>query len=629
MKNPWLRLRLAWLLLLFVGAGPAAHAAVELWVAPDGSDANPGTRDRPLATLVSAQRKARELRRLNDASVKDGVRLVLRGGTYALAEPALVRWEDSGTAESPTIVESAPGERALLSGGVRVTGWQRFAAADSRLPEAARSKVWVAEAPEFGGRALEFRQLWVKGGKAVRAQHPNVGAMHRLTGWDRPRQEAAIPTAALGPVRDPAGVEMLLMQQWEIAILRLRSIAVAGETAKLAFQQPESRVEFEHPWPQPILPPRGGGAFCLVNALEFLDAPGEWFQERQGGRVYYWPREGEDLARDEVYAPALENVLRIEGSRDLPVAHVQFRSLGFAHGAWTRPAHAGHVPLQAGMHLLEAYKIDPPGTPDKRGLENQAWIGRMPAGVTVANARHVRFERCRFEQFAATALDFVTGARDSVVEGCVFRDIGGSGMQLGSFQEGGVETHVPYQPSDAREVCERVRIANNFLTDIANEDWGCIGLSIGYAREIAIEHNELSHMSYTGISVGWGWTRTGTIMRDNRIRANLIHHIATRMCDTAGVYTLSAQPGTVVSENVVHSIAISPYVDRLDHWFYYYTDEGSSFITVRDNWCPEEKFLKNANGPGNVWENNGPMVSAAIKDAAGLEPAFRDIKAAR
>jgi hypothetical protein len=45
---------------------------------------------------------------------------------------------------------------------------------------------------------------------------------------------------------------------------------------------------------------------------------------------------------------------------------------------------------------------------------------------------------------------------------------------------------------------------------------------------------------------------------------------------------------------------------------------------MRDNWCPAEKFLKNANGPGNIWTNNGPQVSEAIKDAAGLEPKYRN-----
>jgi len=41
--------------------------------------------------------------------------------------------------------------------------------------------------------------------------------------------------------------------------------------------------------------------------------------------------------------------------------------------------------------------------------------------------------------------------------------------------------------------------------------------------------------------------------------------------------------------------------------------------------CPAEKFLKNANGPGNTWTNNGPQVSEKIKNAAGLEAAFQGL----
>ena len=33
----------------------------------------------------------------------------------------------------------------------------------------------------------------------------------------------------------------------------------------------------------------------------------------------------------------------------------------------------------------------------------------------------------------------------------------------------------------------------------------------------------------------------------------------------------------------------------------------------------EEKFLKNANGPGNTWENNGPQVNENIKHHAGIK----------
>ena len=152
-----------------------------------------------------------------------------------------------------------------------------------------------------------------------------------------------------------------------------------------------------------------------------------------------------------------------------------------------------------------------------------------------------------------------------------------------------------------------------------------MGIAAGYVRDTKIEHNEVFDLPYTGISVGWGWTKMTNCMGNNIIRANDVHHIAQRLGDTAGIYLLSAQPGTVVSENSVHDIEMSRYVPDPEHWFYLYLDEGSSFITVRDNWCPAMKFLKNANGPGNVWDNNGPQVSAAIKAAAGLEPAYRSL----
>jgi hypothetical protein len=225
----------------------------------------------------------------------------------------------------------------------------------------------------------------------------------------------------------------------------------------------------------------------------------------------------------------------------------------------------------------------------------------------------------------ASGLDFVRGTHDDRVEGCVFRDLGGNGIQLGSFQTEGVEVHTPYDPADAREVCARERIADNLVTDCGTEDWGCVGIGVGYAREVDIAHNEVCDLPYTGISLGWGWTHAPNCMRDNRVFANDIRRVATRLCDTAGIYTLSAQPGTVIAENCVSDLVMSTYADLPEHWFYLYLDEGSSGITVSDNWCPAERFLKNANGPGNVWRDNGPQVSARIKNAAGLEPAFRDL----
>jgi hypothetical protein len=569
-------------------------------------------------------RKARELRRLSDPSVTNGVQIILRGGVYPPTTPLLVRPEDSGTELHPTIIQSAPGEAPVLSGGVLVTGWRKAEESIPGLPAAAQRQVWMAAAPLFNGRPLEFRQLWVNNQKAIRAREPDAETMERLAGWNAEKEEAWMPAAMAGPYRTLAGMEMTLLQMWEIAILRLKSIDVEGEKARVTFHEPESRIEFEHPWPQPVMEPEGA-PFFLAGAIEFLDTPGEWFQDPATDRILYWPRAGQDLSRDRVIVPALETLVQVSGSLDRPVEHVSFQGVNFQHTTWMRPSEQGHVPLQAGMHLVDAYKLRPKGTPDWRSLDNQAWIGRLPAAVTVEGAHHTRFERCRFQHLAAAGLDYIRGTRDDVIEGCVFRDIGGNGIQMGCFHEGGIEAHLPYHPADTREISTRERIANNLVIDCGTEDWGCVGIGVGFAREVTIEHNEVSHLPYTGISLGWGWTRTPNAMLKNVVRANHIHHIAQRMSDTAGIYLLSAQPWTVVSDNAVHSIEMSPYVHDPEHWFYLYLDEGSSFTTVTNNWCPAERFLSNANGPGNIWTNNGPMVGESVRAEAGLQPRFRDL----
>jgi hypothetical protein len=598
--------------------------AAEFWVSPDGDDHNPGTRAKPFASLAGARQKARELRRLSEPATHEPVQIILRGGIYQLNSPLLFLPEDSGTENSPTIIEAAPDEKPILSGGVQIGGWHPLKEKISGLPETARGKTWVADAPKTGGQVLEFRQLWVDDQKAVRAREPDGENLARLVAWDKTNQVATIPSAALDGIKKPVRLEMVIDQVWEIAVLRVKSIRVKGTNALVTFKQPEGRIEFTHPWPPVIVTTNYHAPFFLANAIEFLDQPGEWFEDLSAGKIYYRPRDGEDMTRARVFAPVLETLVQIGGPPDRPVSNLQFRGISFAHTTWQRPSQSGHVPLQAGMFLLDARKLSPRGTPYHRGLDNVAWIGRPPAAVSAGGADHISFERCTFEHLASAGLDFQGGTHDDLIRGCTFRDIGGNGIQLGEFSGTNVETHIPYDPSDEREICTNEKIFDNTVTDCGNEDWGCTGICVGYARNVSIEHNEVSDLPYTGISVGWGWTKMTNALRDNFIHANHVHDVGQRLGDLGGIYTLSAQPGTVVSENSISDIRPGPFVPDPNHWFYLYLDEGSSFISVHDNWCPAEKFLKNANGPGNLWDDNGPQVSEKIKNAAGLEPAFRD-----
>lgn len=612
---------------LFVCLFGITAQAADIYVAPNGSDANPGTKEKPMATVAMALRQAREMRRLNDPAVANGVHIIVENGVYALSEPLFVRPEDSGTPTSPTVIEAAPGARPVLSGGLQVKGWRKATENIPGLPAAARGKVWVANAPVEAGRLTDFRQLWINDQKAVRARDRNADSMNRILSWDHQTEQCWIPKPKAAGWDKAAGMEMYIHQWWAIAILRIKSVTVKGDSALLSFYQPESRIQSEHPWPAPWISQKtGNSAFYLTNAIQFLDEPGEWYLDVQKQRIIYWPRNNENLPTAQVVVPYLQTIARIEGTIDNAVAHVYFKGIGFKHTTWLRPSQAGHVPLQAGMFLLDAYKLKIPGTPDKKGLENQAWIGRQPGGVELQFVNNTGFERCHFSQMAATGLDYIKGTLHDTIIGCTFRDIAGTAIQAGYFSDPAFETHLPYNPADERELCRKLTISNSYITNCANEDWGCVGISAGYVQGINIVHNELSDLPYSGICVGWGWTKTINAMRNNRIHANLVHHYAKHMYDVGGLYTLSAQPGSVISENYVHTILKAPYAHDPNHFFYMYLDEGSAYLTLKDNYCEADKFMKNSNGPGNTWENNGPMVKDSIKNAAGLEAAYRGIR---
>ena len=597
--------------------------AGEIWISPKGSDFNNGTRQSPKATLTSALRQAREWRRTEDNRIQGGITIYMEGGTYAFHEPVFIRPEDSGTKESPTIIRSVGDEKVILSGGISIKGWKK------------QGKVWVADVPVFNGRPLDFRQLWVNGKKAVRARDvEDFEKMNRICSVDEKNEILYVPVVSIRRLIDNKGnlkakyAEMVLHQMWCVANLRIRSVEVQGDSAAIRFHQPESRIQFEHPWPRPMVTTDGhNSAFYLTNARELQDVPGEWYHDIDARKVYYYPREGEKMQEAEVIVPAVETLVRVEGTLDRPVCHIRFEKITFSYTTWMRPSEKGHVPLQAGMYLTDGYRIDPKMQRNylNHPLDNQGWLGRPAAAVRVVAARQIDFERCRFEHLGSTGLDYEEAVQGGVVRGCLFHDIAGNGLLVGSFSPAAHETHLPYDPADRREVCTQQQINNCYFTEIGNEDWGCLAIAAGYVGDVNIEHNEISEVPYSGISLGWGWTQTVNCMRNNRVHANLIHHYAKHMYDVAGIYTLGSQPKSYVTENCVHSIYKPGYVHDPNHWFYLYTDEGSSFITVRDNWTEGEKYLQNANGPGNVWENNGPKVDSVIRERAGLEAGYKDL----
>lgn len=581
-----------------------------------------GSLENPFESLEAALRAARELRRLNTSGIEQGITIWIKPGTYTPDQTIRLKPEDSGSANSPTHIKSVGGD-VIFSGGREIIGWEPLKR-HAKLPKQVWNKVAVADAPKVGGKKVSLRQLWVNGTKAIRAESHDDQHLPRILSWDFEKELVSVPNV-FPDYSYTAGQEFFIHQWWAIAQLRLKDAFVTPDSITFSFYQPESKIQNEHPWPKPWLSEEyGNSAFRLVNALQFLDRPGEWFLDEEEGKVYYYLREGESHKDLQVIFSYLEEILRIEGTLESPVGHIKFEGISFKHAAWNRPNTHGHVALQTGMYFEEAYKLEQAGTKDKKGLENQAWVGRPSAAVVLKNTHDVLFSRCDFSHHSSTAFDFEEGnLRDSLI-GSVVYDVGGNGVLVGHFSSENMEAHLPYLPQDERRLSRHVVVRNNFIHHVTNEDWGAVGIGAGFVQDIVISHNDLSELSYSGISLGWGWTPTVNSMKNNLVEYNRITRYGKYMYDVAGIYTLSAQPGTKIQYNSIDSIYRSPYAHIPDHWFYLYTDEGSAYMQVSNNWFPENKILKNANGPGVIWENNGPEANLEKSDV-GLEKPYRSL----
>lgn len=578
------------LLLLFVAA-PLVVSAGTIYVSPKGNDQADGSQQSPLRTPHAALKMAREWRRIGDPRIEGGIEIRFQEGIYTLDRPLYIRPEDSGTADSPTTLRAEEGKEVVFSGGTPLASFRR---ADG---------YWVAEAPKVHGRPLLVRDLW--GGTLRRATQFGAEEMARMIAFDPTTESITIPRPAIEGLEQAEGLEMLVHQRWAVAILRIKAIRYEGEQAVVTFLNPESYLEFAHPWPQPVIDgERGNSSFMLMNAKALLDEHNEWWQDYTSGRIYTLRK-----PRTTIYAPHLERLMTIEGARQKVVQHLRFEGIRFAHTAWNRPMEQGHVTLQGGFAFIDGYKLyEKEGFAWDPNLENQAWLERPEAAISVRNASHITFEGCSFHELGATGLDLVSNVHHTSVRGCTFQRIGGTALLAGSFGEGATEVHIPFDRiGDPTDFCSHLHIEANRIYDVTCTDWGAVAIGCGYVRDTEIVDNHINKVNYSGICVGWGWTKHDTGMHRNRIARNRVENYARQLYDAGGIYTLSNQPGSVIEQNIVSKPYPAPYATN-HRGFCIYLDAATDGYTIRNNWLEVEASIGfNNPGPAVHFEGtNGP-----------------------
>jgi len=159
----------------------------EFHVAVNGDDSNPGTIDKPFATLEHARDVIREI----SSGMQEPILVYVHGGTYFVREPIEFAKADSGQNGYDIIYRAAEGEAPVISGGIRVSGWEQ-------VPD---SQLWKAVLQDVNA----FRQLYISGVRAQRAASQKMArGIHWVKG-DTTKRDGILISASNTRSLTPAG----------------------------------------------------------------------------------------------------------------------------------------------------------------------------------------------------------------------------------------------------------------------------------------------------------------------------------------------------------------------------------------------------------------------------------------
>ena len=604
-----------------VPAEAAASApALDLYVSPTlGHDNGNGSPSRPFRTLAEARD---HVRTINPHMQRD-IHVELESGTYQLTSTFTLTAADSGSNGHSIVYQAAPGAAPVVSGGSSVTGWT--------LADPAHN-VYKAHVGD-----IDTRQLYVNGELETRAKSGDnpAGFTKTATGY-------TITDTSMDSWKNQSSLEVVSAWGWMLYRCPVQSIV--GTT--MTMQQPcfhnanlHQGEEIQNPtW--------------LENARELLDTPGEWYLDRSAGDLYYMPKAGQNLATATVTVPRVQDLVDLNGTLGHPVANVGFQGITFSYATWLAPSSAdGLVEGQAGFRIVGSNNP----TFDSTRLN---WV-KTPGAVNVSYGHSVSFTGNTFTHLGAVGLNLNTGTQGTRITGNVFKEIAATGIQVGGTDV------IDHHPGDTRSITKDNTVDNNVVTQVADQYRGSVGILVGYTDHTVITHNKVHDLPYSGISVGWGWGLTDqggdtnypgnsgvpvyttpTTSRDNVVSDNEISDIMKSQADGGAIYTLSSDPGGLVSGNYIHGVPAPAYGAI-------YQDEGSRYwtttrnalcdvsyqwllmnhgmdIKATDNFTTQPAYSTQANSTNDTITGNTTLsacdqLPASIVDDAGLQPAYQHL----
>ncbi|NUM52632.1 MAG: right-handed parallel beta-helix repeat-containing protein [Candidatus Hydrogenedentes bacterium] len=504
-------------LCLFALCCVADEPALVVYVAPNGNDAWSGTAqapnaensDGPVATLERARDLLRDIR--PRARLKPGrIEVRVLPGTYERTASFDLSAQDGGSEQSPVVYTAYGDGASVLSGGRALSApvplgediARRLPSDDARgkvrqydLKTAGISDYGTLKRIGFGlGAGIAPLEVFADGEPLTLARWPN----------DDWAKIAAVPAGKDGgkftydgdrpknwTIHDDIWVHGYWTWDWADSSERVASINL--ETKEIATVPPHGVYGYKE-----------GARYFVLNVLEELDRPGEYFVDRAAGMLYVWPPNDDDVLNVSL---AEQPIFKIEGASHLAI----------------------------------------------RGFAIEFTRGE---GAVVQNSNHVRFENCTFANLGDSGIS-IGGGTDNGVANCVMYNLGAGGV---SISGGDRATLTPARLfADNNEIHDFGRRARTYTAAVHvngvgntvthNLIYNAPHMAIGLGgNDHIIEYNEIHHVCMETHDAGAFYMGRDWTQRGNIVRYNFMHELGHG--DVQAVYLDDWTSGVMVYGNI-------------------------------------------------------------------------------
>ncbi len=453
--------------------------ASDIYVDPSsGSDNNPGTKEKPFATITKARDSIRE-QKLNQ-DMKANITVWLHGGRYALDETLIFDYRDSGSNGYKISYRAIKGEKPILCGGKKITGWvpvpgKPYFEANVPLctPMVVKSEFNTGQIFEKDGFAEYFAQLYVNGVRAERAKSHSTITSSRDKWWDDPetywfRDGIYVSSSDIKQYSNVEDIQILWVEEFKCSYVPLRAILPSGKDEMiLKMKTPDFTKVSGWKYIKP------SSHFFVINAIEELDEPGEWYLDSKKRIVYYYPfkRDG-DLSKIEIWAPKTGPLLKIDGAPMSPVNDISLEGITFRYGNWEEAKNE-----LLGFSQAEIFKD---------------YTSEISGQLILDYANNITISDCTVKHMGSCGIQVYEGCNNILIDGNLTFDTTAAGISIGKWWSN-------KRDCPKESICTDITVSNNLVRCTGRDYLQGTGINIFTTNRCKIYHNDISDTAYTAL----------------------------------------------------------------------------------------------------------------------------------